>query len=82
MAKSSLDDSAFAENLSCSRPIASDHLAGGVALPKAALDDAFMSCHPSLIHEHLWAGYFCIEHAKARLDLGRKAQREARRFAK
>ena len=76
MAKSSLDDSVFAENLYCSCPIASDHLAEGAALLRAVLDNVFMLCHPSLTHEHLWARHVCIENAEAHLDLGRKAKRE------
>jgi hypothetical protein len=82
MAKSSLDDSAQAENPHCSRSIASDHLAGGAALLRAAPDDVFILCNPSLIHEYLWARFVCIEHAEARLYLGRKAKRETMRCAK
>jgi hypothetical protein len=60
MAKNSLDDSALAGNLSCTRTIASDHLAEGAALTQAASDDAIVSCrHPSLTHD-LWAGQLAL----------------------
>lgn len=75
MAKSSLDDSARAENPSYASRIAFTHLAQGYALVRVELGEHLTQCSPSLIHDYLWLLSYLLEMLQGNLDLVWKARR-------
>lgn len=74
MVKSSLVNSAPAENPPFASRIVFTHLAEGYAILRVALGNPFTQCNPSLIHEYLWALSERIEQAQANLDCEWKAR--------
>ena len=67
MAKTSLDNSASAENPPYASRIVFTHLAEGYAVVRVSLDHRLNKCSPSLIHEYLWALCELVEQAQAKL---------------
>lgn len=67
MAKSSLEDSASAENPPYASHIVFTHLAKGYAIVRVSLDHRLNQYSPSLIHEYLLALCELLEQAQAKL---------------
>lgn len=67
MAKTSLDNSARAENPPYASRIIFTHLAEGYAVVRVSLDPRLNKCSPSLIHEYLWALGELVEQGQAKL---------------
>ncbi len=67
MVKSSLEDSARAENPPYASRIVFTHLTEGYAIVRVSLDHRLTKCSPSLIHEYWWALCELLEQAQAKL---------------